>query len=70
MKNLDTMQKEKAEILQKINLAVKEGNEEAFASAFTDFTDLLQEAVMAEAKGMIQAADNTVLAGRGVRGLS
>lgn len=70
MKNLDTMQKEKAEILQKINVAVKEGNEEAFASAFTDFTDLLQEAVMAEAKGMIQAADNTVLAGRGVRALT
>lgn len=70
MKNLDTMQEEKAEILQKINVAVKEGNEEAFASAFTEFTDLLQEAVMAEARGMIQAADNTVLVGRGVRALT
>ena len=38
--------------------------------AFTEFTDVLQEAVMSEAKGMIQAADNTVLAGRGVRSLT
>jgi HK97 family phage major capsid protein len=64
------MQKEKAEILAKINQAVKDGDEEAFGEAFTDFTDLLQEAVMSEARGMIQAADNTVLAGRGVRALT
>lgn len=70
MKNLDLMQKEKAEILAKINQAVKDGNEELFAGAFTEFTDLLQEAVMAEARGMVQAADNTVLAGRGVRALT
>lgn len=70
MKNLDTLQKNKAEILQRINAAVKDGNEEAFASAFTEFTDLLQEAVMAEARGLVQSADNTVLAGRGVRALT
>ena len=70
MKNLDLMQKQKGEILAKINQAVKDGNEEAFGQAFTEFTDLLQEAVMSEARGMIQAADNTVLAGRGVRALT
>ena len=70
MKNLDTLQQKKTEILAKINQAVKDGNEEAFASAFTEFTDILQEAVMAEARGMVQAADNTVLAGRGVRALT
>jgi len=70
MKNLDTMQKEKTEILQRINAAVKDGDEEAFSQAFTAFTDLLQEAVMAEAKGLVQAADNHVLAGRGARALT
>jgi HK97 family phage major capsid protein len=70
MKNLDTLQQKKTEILQRINQAVKDGNEEAFAAAFTEFTDLLQDAVMAEARGVVQAADNTVLAGRGVRALT
>lgn len=70
MKNLDVMQKEKSAIILKINQAVKDGNEEAFGEAFAEFTDLLQEAVMAEAKGMMNAADNTVLAGRGVRALT
>jgi hypothetical protein len=49
---------------------VKSGDEESFASAFTEFTDILQEAVMAEARGMVQAADNTILAGRGIRALT
>lgn len=70
MKNLDTLQQKKTEILQRINQAVKDGNEEAFASAFTEFTDMIQEAVMAEARGMVQAADNTILTGRGVRALT
>jgi HK97 family phage major capsid protein len=70
MKNLDTMQREKTEILQRINTAVKEGDEQKFSQAFTEFTELLQEAVLAEAKGLVQAADNHVLAGRGARALT
>jgi HK97 family phage major capsid protein len=70
MKNLDTMQREKTEILQRINTAVKEGDEQKFSQAFTEFTELLQDAVMAEAKGLVQAADNHVLAGRGARALT
>jgi hypothetical protein len=70
MRNLDLLQQKKAEIMVKMNQAMKEGNEEAFAQAFTEYTDMLQEAVMAEAKGLVQAADNTILAGRGVRALT
>ncbi len=70
MKNLDVMQKEKSAIIFKINQAVKDGNEEAFGEAFAEFTDLLQEAVLAEARGMVQAADNKILVGRGVRALT
>lgn len=70
MKNLDLVQQKKAEIFQRINDAVQNGDEKAFAEAFTEYTDMLQEAVMAEAQGMVQAADNTILAGRGVRTLT
>lgn len=70
MKNLDLLMQEKTQILQSINQAVKDGNEEAFAEAFGQFADMLQESVMAEAKGMIQASDNAVLMGRGVRALT
>lgn len=70
MKNLDQLQLKKAEIMVKLNQAMKDGNEEVFAQAFTEFTEVLQEAVMAEAKGIVQAADNTVLVGRGVRTLT
>lgn len=70
MKNLDLLQQKKAEVVNKINQALKDGNEEAFQEAFTEYTDILQEAVMAEAKGLVQAADNQVLIGRGVRALT
>ncbi len=70
MKNLDTQLAKKNEIQQRITTAMKSGDEGAFQLAFTEFTDFLQEAVMAEAHGLIQAADNTVLVGRGVRALT
>lgn len=70
MKNIDQLKQQKAEIVTKLNQAMKDGDEEAFAEAFTEYTDILQEAVLAEAKGLVQAADNHVLAGRGVRALT
>lgn len=70
MKNLDLLAKQKAEIVAKIQAAVKDGDEEAFAQAFTEYTNMLQEAVMAEAKGLVAAADNQILSGRGVRTLT
>lgn len=70
MKNPDLLKQQKVEIVNKINQAVKDGDEEAFAAAFTAYTDMLQEAVLAEAKGLVQAADNQILAGRGVRSLT
>lgn len=70
MINLDQLKKQKQEIVAKINQAMKDGDGEAFQAAFVEYTDVLQEAVIAEAKGLIQAADNTVLAGRGTRALT
>lgn len=70
MSNPDALAQQKAEIMVKMNQAIKDGNEDGFSQAFTEYTDMLQEAVMAEAQGMVQAADNTVLAGRGARSLT
>lgn len=70
MPNPDVLQQRRADIAVALNQAMKDGDEEAFQKAFSDYTDILQEAVMAEAKGLIQAADNQVLAGRGVRALT
>ena len=70
MKSKDTLQAEKTAIMQKLNQAIKDGNEEAFAEAFTEFSMNIQESVMAEAQMMVQTADSTVLASRGVRQLT
>lgn len=70
MKNLDELQQKKADIMQAMTQAVKDGDDDAFAQAWTDFTNMVQEAVMAEAKGMIQAADSNILVNRGVRQLT
>lgn len=70
MKNKDLLLKEKGKILERINQAVKDNDEDTFAQAFTDFANNIQETVLAEAKGLIQATDNTILAGRGVRQLT
>ena len=50
MKSKDTLQAEKTAIMQKLNQAIKDGNEEAFAEAFTEFSMNIQESVMAEAQ--------------------
>lgn len=70
MKNLDLLQQKKADIMNRLNQAMKDGDEEAFSQAFTDFTENIQEAVMEEAKGLVQTADTNVLVGRGVRQLT
>ena len=70
MTNLDNLKQQKAQIFSDMNKAIKDGDEEGFAKSFTKFADITQQAIMAEANGNINAADNTVLAGRGVRVLT
>ncbi|WP_186430887.1 phage major capsid protein [Clostridium sp. BSD9I1] len=70
MKNLDLLNQKKVEIMNRLNQSMKDGNEEAFAQAFTDFTENIQQAVMEEAKGLVQSVDTNVLVGRGVRQLT
>lgn len=70
MKNKDALALKKAEIMNKINQAIKTDDNELFQSAFSDYTDMLQEAVLEEAKGYVQASDNNILSGRGARVLT
>lgn len=70
MKSLDLLKQKKVEIMNRLNQAMKDGNEEAFAQAFNDFTENIQEAVLEEAKGLVQTVDANILVGRGVRQLT
>jgi hypothetical protein len=70
VKNLDLLKQQKEAWTSRIQDAVKNGDETAFAEAFVEYTDVLQEAVIAEARGLVQATDNQILAGRGVRVLT
>lgn len=70
MKNKDLIQQEKAAILQKLSDAVKGGDESAFALAFTEFANNIQDQVLSEAEVYRASADANVLAARGNRALT
>ncbi len=70
MKNLDLLKQQRAEFADKMKQAVQNNDEQAFAEAFVEFANAVQEAVIAEAKGLVQATDAQILAGRGVRVLT
>ncbi|MDD3176046.1 MAG: phage major capsid protein, partial [Candidatus Nanoarchaeia archaeon] len=70
MKNKDLVMQKKNEITQRINAAVKEGNEEAFSSAFEEMVTLIQDTVLDEARGIASTQDSAILMGRGVRTLT
>lgn len=70
MNNPDKLKQQKTEIANKLREAVQGNDEQAFANAFEEYTDILQEAVMAEARGLVSAVDSQILAGRGVRVLT
>lgn len=70
MKNLDILMQQKKEILQKMSAAVKADDAEGYSQAFDSLIGVVQELVMAEAKGLIQSNDQAILAGRGVHALT
>lgn len=70
MKNLDIIKQNNAAVLQKMQEAVKNDDTEAFAAAFSEFAEAIQEAVLQDARGLIEANDAAILAQRGVRQLT
>src|SRR5690625_346831 len=68
--NPDRDESKKTEVMQKLNQALKDGDEEGFAQAFTDFANDLQQSVIQEARSITANVDTQILASRGVRQLT
>lgn len=70
MKNKDVLAMEKAKILEKMNKAIMDNDQDAFAAAFEELSMNIQENIMAEVDLIQQQNDMNVLASRGVRQLT
>ena len=70
MKNLDLVQEERSEILQKMNKAITENNTETYQEAFNELAGSIQQVVLKEYEQAIQSNDANVLAQRGLRQLT
>lgn len=70
MKNKDVLAMEKAKILEKMNKAILENDQDAFAAAFEELSMNIQENILAEVDLINQQTDAAVLASRGVRQLT
>ena len=70
MKNLDTIKAAKTEAFDKMRVAAQTQDPEAFTDAFQAWADSIQDAVLAEAHGIMESQDSSILAGRGVRQLT
>ncbi len=70
MKNKDIIQAKKVELFQRMNKAVSDDDQEQYFQALEEFQLMIQEAVIDEAKGIIQSNDSVILSGRGVRQLT
>lgn len=70
MKNLDLIQSERNEILQKMSKAITEGNTEDYSQAFNELANSIQESIRNEYDQAVQSTDVNVLAQRGLRQLT
>lgn len=70
MKNLDVVQQERTEILQRMSQAITDNNPEAYTQAFNELANSIQQNVMQEYQQAVAAGDTNVLVQRGVRQLT
>lgn len=70
MKNLDIIQNERTEILQRMTEAVQSNDTDAFQQAFGDLADAIQEGIRGEFQEFQTQQDNAVLSARGCRVLT
>ena len=70
MLNLDNYNQRKTEIMNALASAVRNNDETAMQQAMTDWQNYLSESIIAEANGILGAADSNILASRGVRQLT
>ena len=70
MFNLDKMSEQKTEIMNRLADGIRNNDENAMATAMKDWGEIVQQAVISEAKGILSSADSTILSTRGVRQLT
>lgn len=70
MKNLDVIQEERNQILQRMSIAITESNAEEYSAAFNELAESIQNSVMQEYQQAVTAGDTNVLVQRGVRQLT
>lgn len=70
MKNLDVLEREKNEIVQRMNQAIKDNDTEAFQTAFVELCDKIQERVIEQARGIVEESDSRILSERGIHQLT
>lgn len=70
MKNLDVLEMEKMQIVQKMNDAIKEDDPEKFQESFLELCTQIEKNVMQRALTIVESTDERVLSDRGVRQLT
>lgn len=70
MKNLDAIQRQRAEILQRMTEAVQTDDRDKFAQAFGDLAEAIEKNIMEEVHALQAGQDNSILAARGCRVLT
>lgn len=70
MKNLDALQQDRIDIMQRMAEATKENDADGFSQAFGDLADSIQQALLGDFKEMQSQQDTNVLTARGCRVLT
>lgn len=70
MKNLDAIQQERTEILQRMTEAVQANDQAKFAQAFGDLAEIIEKNIMEEVHAVQAGQDNSILTARGCRVLT
>lgn len=70
MLNLDNINQKKTDIMNALAGAIRANDETAMQSAMTDWQNYLSDTILAEANGILGAADSVALANRGIRQLT
>ena len=70
IKNLDELQQQKTEIMNKLADSVRNNDTEAMSAAMNEWQQFVEERIMEQANGVVQATDRSILAARGVRQLT
>ena len=70
MQNLDKIRQQKDTLRSKLAEAIRNADEKQIGTAMDEWMQFVSEAVMAEAAGMVEATDRTILAARGIRQLT